>query len=222
MIVQRSPFLTQSVPLTPRRRSLRRVRITSPSLAWFPSASATSGPGAPSRRVLRARCSGRRRGRGWGRASGSRAGGSVGFQAARTSSAAGDVADVDAIVVEVEPERRVSPSRRAREAVASMGSSNRTTSREAARRGWRCRGVRRRRRSRRAVGRRRSAAPAPRSRRTWRRVEGGGVGHPGLVDHDQRAPADVARPARGRSCVAARPQVSLARVSAWTPVCVGE
>ena len=47
-MVQRSPFLTQSVAVSRSRRSLARVMITSPTLARFPSARRTSGPaGAP-------------------------------------------------------------------------------------------------------------------------------------------------------------------------------
>ena len=42
VMVQRSPFLTQSVAVRRSRRSLLRVMITSPALAWFPSASRTS------------------------------------------------------------------------------------------------------------------------------------------------------------------------------------
>ena len=38
MIIQRSPFLTQSLAARRRRRSLLRVMITSPTLARFPSA----------------------------------------------------------------------------------------------------------------------------------------------------------------------------------------
>ena len=41
-MVQRSPFLTQSVAVRRSRRSLLRVMITSPTLAWFPSAKGTS------------------------------------------------------------------------------------------------------------------------------------------------------------------------------------
>jgi hypothetical protein len=37
VMVQRSPFLTQSVAVSRSRRSLLRVMITSPTLAWFPS-----------------------------------------------------------------------------------------------------------------------------------------------------------------------------------------
>ena len=56
-IIQRSPFLTQSVPLRRSRRSLRRVMITSPTLAQFPyrpavrctSASCTASPTRPKR-----------------------------------------------------------------------------------------------------------------------------------------------------------------------------
>ncbi len=39
LMVQRSPFFTQSLAERRSRRSLRRVMITSPTLAWFPSAS---------------------------------------------------------------------------------------------------------------------------------------------------------------------------------------
>ena len=42
VMVQRSPFLTQSVAASRSRLSLRRVMITSPTLARFPSANATS------------------------------------------------------------------------------------------------------------------------------------------------------------------------------------
>ena len=41
-MVQRSPFLTQSVAVSRSRRSLLRVMITSPTLARFPSAKPTS------------------------------------------------------------------------------------------------------------------------------------------------------------------------------------
>ena len=41
-MVQRSPFLTQSVAVRRSRRSLLRVMITSPTLARFPSAKGTS------------------------------------------------------------------------------------------------------------------------------------------------------------------------------------
>jgi hypothetical protein len=44
VMVQRSPFLTQSVAVGRSRRSLARVMITSPTLAWFPSAKRTSRP----------------------------------------------------------------------------------------------------------------------------------------------------------------------------------
>ena len=44
MTVHRSPFLTQSVAVRRSRRSLLRVMIMSPTLAWFPSARRTSGP----------------------------------------------------------------------------------------------------------------------------------------------------------------------------------
>ena len=44
--VQRSPFFTQSVAEVRSWRSLRRVMISSPALARFPSARPTSGPGA--------------------------------------------------------------------------------------------------------------------------------------------------------------------------------
>ena len=40
VMVQRSPFLTQSVAVRRSRRSLLRVMITSPTLARFPSAKA--------------------------------------------------------------------------------------------------------------------------------------------------------------------------------------
>ena len=40
-MVQRSPFLTQSVAVRRSRRSLLRVMITSPTLARFPSANDT-------------------------------------------------------------------------------------------------------------------------------------------------------------------------------------
>ena len=56
VMVQRSPFLTQSVAVRRSRRSLLRVMITSPTLAWFPSANRTSRPaGAPSSLCVRAR-----------------------------------------------------------------------------------------------------------------------------------------------------------------------
>ena len=42
VMVHRSPFLTQSVAVRRSRRSLLRVMITSPTLAWFPSAKGTS------------------------------------------------------------------------------------------------------------------------------------------------------------------------------------
>ena len=42
VMVQRSPFLTQSVAVRRSRRSLLRVMITSPTLARFPSAKDTS------------------------------------------------------------------------------------------------------------------------------------------------------------------------------------
>ena len=42
VMVQRSPFLTQSVAVRRSRRLLLRVMITSPTLAWFPSAKDTS------------------------------------------------------------------------------------------------------------------------------------------------------------------------------------
>ena len=42
VIVQRSPFLTQSVAVRRSRLSLARVMITSPTLARFPSAKDTS------------------------------------------------------------------------------------------------------------------------------------------------------------------------------------
>ena len=45
VMVQRSPFLTQSVAVRRSRRSLLRVIITSPALAWFPSASRTTAFG---------------------------------------------------------------------------------------------------------------------------------------------------------------------------------
>jgi hypothetical protein len=55
VMVQRSPFFTHSVVLRRSRRSLLRVMITSPTLAWFPSANRTSRPaGAPSSLWLRA------------------------------------------------------------------------------------------------------------------------------------------------------------------------
>ena len=44
-MVQRSPFLTQSVAVSRSRRSLLRVMITSPTLARFPSARRTSDDG---------------------------------------------------------------------------------------------------------------------------------------------------------------------------------
>ncbi len=51
VMVQRSPFLTQSVAVRRSRRLLLRVMITSPTLAWFPSARRTSDEvGAWSRR----------------------------------------------------------------------------------------------------------------------------------------------------------------------------
>ena len=45
VIVQRSPFFTQSVAVRRSRRSLLRVMITSPTLAWLPSASSPRRPG---------------------------------------------------------------------------------------------------------------------------------------------------------------------------------
>jgi hypothetical protein len=42
--VNRSPFFTQSVAVIARRRSLRRVMISSPALAAVPSASGVSRP----------------------------------------------------------------------------------------------------------------------------------------------------------------------------------
>ena len=42
VMVHRSPFLTQSVAVRRSRRSLLRVMITSPTLAWFPSARRTA------------------------------------------------------------------------------------------------------------------------------------------------------------------------------------
>ena len=50
VMVQRSPFLTQSVAVRRSRRSLLRVMITSPTLAWFPSARRTSRRGRGSDR----------------------------------------------------------------------------------------------------------------------------------------------------------------------------
>ena len=56
VMVQRSPFLTQSVAVRRSRRSLLRVMTTSPALAWFPSASRTTAFGmSPLRRWFRAR-----------------------------------------------------------------------------------------------------------------------------------------------------------------------
>ena len=56
VMVQRSPFLTQSVAESRRRRSFARVMIMSPTLARFPSPRRTSCPaGTSSRRCSRAR-----------------------------------------------------------------------------------------------------------------------------------------------------------------------
>ena len=46
-MVQRSPFLTQSVALIRSLRSLLRVMIRSPTLARLPSANSTCRSGAP-------------------------------------------------------------------------------------------------------------------------------------------------------------------------------
>ena len=109
VMVQRSPFLTQSVAASRSRRSLRRVRITSPTLAGCRRPARPRGPR-------------------WGVVAAMLTGASVEFgdevaggcehdrvepaarsvtQAAKASSVMrGQVADVDAVVIEVEPERR--------------------------------------------------------------------------------------------------------------------
>ena len=128
-MVQRSPFLTQSVAVRRSRRSLVRVMITSPTLARFPSASRTS----------------RRSGRGRDDGSGT----AVEFgdevpgggehdrvqpaarsetQAERILRRGGYVADMDTAVIKVELQPRRSPSRRASDAAASAGSVKRCSS----------------------------------------------------------------------------------------------
>ena len=130
--VQRSPFLTQSVAVRRSRRSLLRVMIRSPTLAWFPSASAHLGrpAGCRSRRwaagalvELGDQLAG---GGEHDRVQPGRSVGSPGGEDILGDG--GEVADVDPAVVEVEAERLGSPSRRAREAAASAGSVKRSSS----------------------------------------------------------------------------------------------
>ena len=107
--VQRSPFLTQSVAARRSRRSLLRVMIRSPTLAWLPSARRTSRPtcrvtaeavGAGALVELGDQLAG------GGEHDRVEAGGPVGRPGGEDIlGAGGEVADVDAVVVEVEPER---------------------------------------------------------------------------------------------------------------------
>ena len=89
MTVQRSPFLTQSVPLTPRRRSLRRVMTTSPiaGLVAIGEGDLVVRLGAVEAGSAGALVQREPRGRGSGRASGSRGRLRLGrCQATKTSS----------------------------------------------------------------------------------------------------------------------------------------
>ena len=107
MTVQRSPFLTQSVALVPRRRSLCLVRTMSPTEARLPSASSTSAAGTG---AGKASCAG-----GLVQSCDEIAGGRqhqalaairpFGHPGAEDLAEAGvDVSAVHAVVVEVEPE----------------------------------------------------------------------------------------------------------------------
>ena len=106
--VQRSPFLTQSFAATRRRRLFWRVMIMSPTLAWLPSARSTSPAGVvPARRWVRARwLSSATQFAGGGEHDRVQAAVAVGAPGVeQVVGHGGFVADVDAVLVEVEPER---------------------------------------------------------------------------------------------------------------------
>ena len=109
VMVHRSPFLTQSVAVSRSRRSLLRVMITSPTLAWFPSARRTSASG---RHVVEAMITGSAVEFGDKLAGGGEHDRVQSGCSVRNPSSEGilggfgEVADMDATVIEVEVERR--------------------------------------------------------------------------------------------------------------------
>ena len=210
VMVQRSPFLTQSVAVRRSRRSLVRVMITSPTLAWLPSAKRTSGCGWG---VVQAMGSGAAvefgdqvaGGGEHDRVEPSRSVGSP--SAERILGGGGEVADMDAALIKVEVERLGLPSRRASEAAASAGSVKRCSSVEAEG------AVDVFDVAQDAAGADRGElliiTDQPDTRTTIDDeldggVEGEGVGHAGFVDDHQGGPADRCRPV-GQLAVAQGP-----------------
>ena len=109
VMVHRSPFLTQSVAVSRSRRSLLRVMITSPTLAWFPSARCTSRSG---RDVAEAMIAGTAvqfgdQLPGWGEHDCVEPSRPVGSPSAeRVFGGSGEVADMHAALIKVELQRR--------------------------------------------------------------------------------------------------------------------
>ena len=111
VMVQRSPFLTQSVAVRRSRRSLLRVMITSPTLAWLPSARRTSAcrQGSDRDDASRARrLSSATRLAGGGEHDRVESGRSVGNPSGEgILGGGGKVADMNTAVIKVEVERRL-------------------------------------------------------------------------------------------------------------------
>ncbi len=131
VMVQRSPFLTQSVAVRRSRRSLLRVMITSPTLARLPSAKGTSAVASGVIKAMRAGTAVEFGDQvaGGGEHDRVEPGRSVGNPSVeRILGGGGEVADMNPTVIKVEVERLGSPSRRASDAAASAGSVKRCSS----------------------------------------------------------------------------------------------